>query len=188
MLKSAARITIAGTSALGAAVLFERNSLGSDNFDRSVSFYRVAIPGYIIYKATDWLTRSCTLEVLSTSTIKMNSKVVVVALTFVVQEREVRFAALHAEWAPRALAKILELRGFYIKVSNIIFVRHVLDFLNGSYKSRNIFQVGQMAASNVGNAFPDIWVRTMEVGTTWGRVLLLSFMATRVGFAGWRPP
>jgi hypothetical protein len=26
-------------------------------------------------------------------------------------------------------------------------------------------QVGQLAATNVGNAFPDVWVRTMEVRT-----------------------
>ena len=53
-------------------------------------------------------------------------------------ERDKKFEKLHKVWAPAALEKILELRGFYIKV-------------------------GQMAATNIGNAFPDKWVRTMEV-------------------------
>lgn len=53
-------------------------------------------------------------------------------------ERDEAFEALHGRYAPRALDIILELGGFYTKT-------------------------GQMAASNIGNAFPDTWVQTMEV-------------------------
>mmetsp|Transcript_9354 Transcript_9354/g.12264 ORF Transcript_9354/g.12264 Transcript_9354/m.12264 type:complete len:665 (-) Transcript_9354:256-2250(-) len=96
-------------------VIIIRELFGRDNFDRTLSFYQVAGPGYLIYKYTDLTTRSIPAS-----------------------EREERFNELHKIWAPRALEKILELRGFYIKI-------------------------GQMAASNIGNAFPDIWIRTMEV-------------------------
>ncbi len=81
-------------------------------------------------QATDIITvmRSSRKHCLLTTSVGVESQA----------ERDAAFDALHEEWAPRALAKILELRGFYIKV-------------------------GQMAASNVGNAFPELWVRTMEV-------------------------
>lgn len=108
-------LTVGTVSITTAGILAIREYVGEDNFDRSLSFYRVAAPGYLIYKATDLSTRSLPPS-----------------------ERTAKFEELHKVWAPRALDKILELRGFYIKV-------------------------GQMAASNIGNAFPDIWVRTMEI-------------------------
>jgi hypothetical protein len=73
------------------------------------------------------------------------------------KQRDAQFAPLHDEWAPKALNKILELRGFYIKT-------------------------GQMAASNVGNAFPDKWVRTMEVS----QAPCLSLLHTTLLFALFR--
>jgi predicted unusual protein kinase regulating ubiquinone biosynthesis (AarF/ABC1/UbiB family) len=109
------RFALGTASVTTGGVIMIREYIGRDNFDRTISFYRVAAPGYIIYRITDYSTRSSPPE-----------------------ERSAKFAELHKVWAPRALDKILELRGFYIKV-------------------------GQMAASNIGNAFPDIWVRTMEV-------------------------
>lgn len=74
------------------------------------------------------------------------------------EDRDRVFEVLHEEWAPKALAKILELRGFYIKVHKSVF--RFAQQLNLTAPSS---QVGQMAASNVGNAFPEKWVRTMEV-------------------------
>jgi predicted unusual protein kinase regulating ubiquinone biosynthesis (AarF/ABC1/UbiB family) len=109
------RAAAAGAVAAAGGVVGVRETVGRDNFDRSVSFYRVAIPGWAVYKATDLASRSWPKA-----------------------ERDARFTELHRKWAPAALAKIIELRGFYIKV-------------------------GQMASSNVGNAFPEEWVRTMEV-------------------------
>ena len=90
----------------GLGLLGARESVGRENFDRSLSFYSVALPGYLVYKATDLRTRN-----------------------FPQEERDKRFDALHEEWAPAALKKIVELRGFYVKI-------------------------GQMAATNIGNAFP----------------------------------
>ena len=114
MLRTASGITVTVGCASG-LFLGARELLGRENFDRSMSFYRVAIPGYAIYKWTDWRTKS------------MPQK-----------GRDARFEELHEKWASAALAKIVELRGFYIKV-------------------------GQMGATNIGNAFPATWVRTLEV-------------------------
>jgi hypothetical protein len=36
--------------------LWVRHAVGEDNFDRSVRFYYVALPGYLVYKATDLTT------------------------------------------------------------------------------------------------------------------------------------
>jgi aarF domain-containing kinase len=103
------------TATIGTGVVAVRETVGSENFDRSMSFYAVAIPGYCNYRYMDLRTRNIPQA-----------------------ERDKKFEKLHKVWAPAALEKILELRGFYIKV-------------------------GQMAATNIGNAFPDKWVRTMEV-------------------------
>lgn len=100
MLRKAA---IGSISVTTVGVVLFREFIGPDNFDRTVSFYNVAGPGYLIYKITDLQTRSLPPS-----------------------ERTEKFEKLHKIWAPRALDKILELRGFYIKV-------------------------GQMAASNIGN-------------------------------------
>lgn len=88
-----AAMTTGAAVAVGGTIAV-REKVGRDNFDRSVSFYKVAIPGWCVYKVTDLSTRHVPKK-----------------------ERDARFTSLHNTWAPRALAKILELRGFYIKVS-----------------------------------------------------------------------
>jgi len=47
-------LAAAGSSVGGA--LLVREAVGKDNFDRSVHFYYVALPGYLVYKATDLTT------------------------------------------------------------------------------------------------------------------------------------
>ena len=82
-----------------------------------MSYNKVAIPGFIAYKYTDWKTKP--ERGVSPG------------------ERNAAFAELDKEWASKALEKIYELRGFYVKN-------------------------GQMIAGNVGDAAPPIWQDTMK--------------------------
>ena len=40
-------VTVGGAAA---GLLYFREMIGSDNFDRSARFYRMAVPGYLAYK------------------------------------------------------------------------------------------------------------------------------------------
>ena len=46
------------TATIGTGVVAVRETVGSENFDRSMSFYAVAIPGYCNYRYMDLRTRN----------------------------------------------------------------------------------------------------------------------------------
>ena len=93
-----------------AAITYINNHVGgSDGLVRTVSFYSLAIPKYIQYRAH-----------------------------MIMQSPDDVWDELHAETSKAGLDKIMELQGFYVKS-------------------------GQMAAANIGNAFPKIWQDTMSV-------------------------
>mmetsp|Transcript_61199 Transcript_61199/g.167794 ORF Transcript_61199/g.167794 Transcript_61199/m.167794 type:complete len:569 (+) Transcript_61199:296-2002(+) len=105
--------TVGGAAASYVAV----DTFGYDNLKRSMSYNQVAIPGFVAYKYTDWKTKP--------------------ERGVSPEERNAAFAKLDEEWAGKALEKIYELRGFYVKN-------------------------GQMIAGNVGDAAPPIWQDTMK--------------------------
>ena len=82
---------------------------GTEGLQRSASFYSTAIPKYCLYRYHMWM-----------------------------DSPEHVWKALDQETSQVALAKMLELEGFYYKA-------------------------GQMCASNMGDAFPQIWRDTMSV-------------------------
>lgn len=82
---------------------------GTEGLSRTLSFYSLAIPKYIVYRYHVW--RASPDDV---------------------------WEELDRETSKQGLEKILELEGFYVKA-------------------------GQMCASNVGNAFPEVWQDTMSV-------------------------
>mmetsp|Transcript_12349 Transcript_12349/g.18653 ORF Transcript_12349/g.18653 Transcript_12349/m.18653 type:complete len:579 (+) Transcript_12349:44-1780(+) len=93
-----------------AAITYINNHVGgSDGLVRTVSFYSLAIPKYIQYRAH-----------------------------MIMQSPDEVWDELHEETSKAGLDKIMELQGFYVKS-------------------------GQMAAANIGNAFPKIWQDTMSV-------------------------
>ncbi|KAL7495014.1 hypothetical protein ACHAWT_003748 [Skeletonema menzelii] len=93
-----------------AAIAYVNNHVGgSDGLVRTISFYSLAIPKYIQYRAH-----------------------------MIMQSPDEVWDELHEETSKAGLDKIMELQGFYVKS-------------------------GQMAAANIGNAFPKIWQDTMSV-------------------------
>lgn len=82
---------------------------GTEGLERTVSFYSVAVPAYVRYRTH-----------------------------VILQSPDETWHELDNEISQKGLAKILELRGFYIKS-------------------------GQMCAANIGNAFPKVWQETMAV-------------------------
>lgn len=94
---------------LGGIKYFHDHVGGTEGLFRSLSFYSVAIPKYLVYRYHLWRdSPDHVWEQLDTETSQVGLK------------------------------KILELHGFYIKA-------------------------GQMCASNIGNAFPQVWQDTMSV-------------------------
>ena len=93
-----------------AGITYLNNQVGgSDGLIRTVSFYSLAIPKYIQYRAH-----------------------------MLLESPDEVWDELHDETSKAGLDKIMELQGFYVKS-------------------------GQMAAANIGNAFPKIWQDTMSV-------------------------
>ena len=82
---------------------------GTEGLYRSLSFYSLAIPKYIVYRYHSWR-----------------------------QSPDHVWDELDRETSKQGVEKLLELQGFYIKC-------------------------GQLCASNIGNAFPPIWIETMGV-------------------------
>ena len=94
---------------LGGVTYIHQNVGGTQGLQRTISFYSLAIPKYLLYRAH-----------------------------MILQSDDATWDTLDQETSQEGLEKILELGGFYIKS-------------------------GQMAASNIGNAFPKIWQDTMSV-------------------------
>lgn len=82
---------------------------GTEGLWRSLSFYSLAVPKYVVYRYHSWR-----------------------------QSPDHVWEQLDRETSQQGLVKILELEGFYIKC-------------------------GQLCASNLGDAFPEIWQDTMSV-------------------------
>ena len=94
---------------LGGISYMHQNVGGTQGLQRTLSFYSLAIPKYILYR-----------------------------YHMICDSDQSTWDDLDQETSQEGLDKILELGGFYIKS-------------------------GQMAASNIGNAFPKIWQDTMAV-------------------------
>ena len=89
---------------------------GDEALPRLVTTYKVAIPGFLAYRAVQFEHQTLRpLQGLPVNTVL----------------KDAQFEELHQKWAPRALAMMLELRGFNLKS-------------------------GQMVASNFGNVFPEV--------------------------------
>ena len=117
---AAALSATAGAAFLGYTAF--KAEYGPDALPRLTTAYRVAIPAFLSYKATQlWHDRLLPLLGAPRDPAA----------------REAAFEALHAEWAPRAMAMVLQLRGFNLKT-------------------------GQMVASNFGNVFPPAWQAEFE--------------------------
>jgi len=93
----------------GAITYMNNHVGGSEGLVRTISFYSLAIPKYIQYRAH-----------------------------MILESPDEVWDELHKETSKAGLDKIMELQGFYVKS-------------------------GQMAAANIGNAFPKIWQDTMSV-------------------------
>ncbi len=93
----------------GAITYMNNHVGGSEGLIRTISFYSLAIPKYIQYRAH-----------------------------MILESPDEVWDELHKETSKAGLDKIMELQGFYVKS-------------------------GQMAAANIGNAFPKIWQDTMSV-------------------------
>jgi len=100
---------LASVSTVAAITYLNNHVGGTDGLSRTVSFYSLAIPKYIQYRAH-----------------------------MLLQSPDEVWDELHRETSKAGLDKIMELQGFYVKS-------------------------GQMAAANIGNAFPKIWQDTMSV-------------------------
>ena len=98
------------------------HEFGPETLPRMASLYTIAIPGLLAYKK---------VQLIDDEWRKL--------FGLAVDEDAVArsYQALHDEWAPKGLAKILELRGFNLKT-------------------------GQMVASNFANAFPRTWQKAFE--------------------------
>jgi aarF domain-containing kinase len=105
-------IVLGGTGLAGTAFLvryFHDHFGGGEGLQRAVSFYSVAIPKYLQYRYYQMYE----------------------------SDKQI-WEELDSVTSQQGLAKILELKGFYVKC-------------------------GQMAASNIGDAFPKVWQETMSV-------------------------
>lgn len=92
------RVAAPASILAGSAGLYKwaQSELGEDAIERTLSFYRVAMPALAEYKLFEW---RCAQQMFPLTPA----------------EQDAGFEALHEKWAPRFRDKYLELRGFYLK-------------------------------------------------------------------------
>lgn len=109
-------------SLMGGSSYYIDKEFGPETIPRMSTLYRVAIPGLLAYKKVQLLDDEWRRSLgLSVDEDELNRS----------------YEKLHAEWAPRAFAVVLELRGFNLKT-------------------------GQLVASNFADAFPREWQKIFE--------------------------
>lgn len=121
LLSRALKFTAAGT-ALGAGAAYAglRLEYGPDAPSRVARAYADAIPCFAAYKRVEWLHDKLP-RLLATTLPAPVAAALPPRLTAVDEAAlEAEYQALHAHWAPRLLAAVFDLRGFFLKAGQLV--------------------------------------------------------------------
>ena len=103
MLRVAGAASVAGSAGAALGVMRLRDEVGDESIDRIISFYRVAVPRVLEYKA---------LEVKCETLPKYLPRVFPPMTD---DEERALFEPLHEKWKGPIVEKFFELGGFYYK-------------------------------------------------------------------------